>query len=81
MPDQPVPATPESPPLPFSFVGDANRGTIRVDGGTVIGTYTSTAIELDLGWCWIAGIDVKVLDNARLDNHRGGVAFERKATD
>jgi hypothetical protein len=83
MPDESptaAPVAPEVPPPPFAFRGTANSGNIHTDGGTIVGTYTHDTIELDLGWCWVAGLNVVIRDNPRVDNHRGGVAFARKVS-
>ena len=71
------------PPEPTIVVDGVHSGVIR-HGGMVIGSFdANVGIVLDLGWCRMAGIGVRLLDDkthpTEPDNHRGGVAFERKA--
>lgn len=71
-----VPAEP-----PFVLDGTATRGVIR-QGSMVIGQYEGKTLVLDLGWCRMADVTIRCLDDRITgENHRGGVAFERAPLD
>ena len=74
------PSTPAPPAPEPSLVADGTeRGVLR-RAGMVIGSFDADGVVLDLGWCRLAGVNVTVLDDkVNGDNHRGGIAFERKA--
>lgn len=80
MPDQPDTGDRAEPPR-FHLDG-INSGAIRF-GSMVVGQFSALdgSIVLDLGWCRMAGVNVRCLDDRtrpeKPDNHRGGIAFER----
>lgn len=66
-------------PEPSIVVDGTTTGVIR-RGGMVIGSFDANGLVLDLGWCRLAKVDVRLLDDkVNGDNHRGGIAFERLA--
>lgn len=83
MPDQPPVSEPQQPEPRIAVDGN-ERGVIR-RGSMVIGHFELGAdghdtVVLDLGWCHLAGVNVRLLDDKSAgDNHRGGVSFERMA--
>lgn len=72
--------SPEQVPPPPALEVDGHDAGVLRRGGMVIGSFDADGIVLDLGWCRLAGVDVRILDDKVIgDNHRGGVAFERIA--
>lgn len=46
-------------------------------GGIPVGQFDDGALSVNLGWCRLAGLSVRVEDDPQHDNHRGGVALSR----
>lgn len=75
MPDhQPAPGEPEEREHPAIFID--GFGAVLVNGRPV-GELNGNLLELNLGWCRMAGLSLKVHDDPQIDRHRGGVALER----
>jgi hypothetical protein len=42
-----------------------------------VGEFRDGTLVVNLGWCRLAGLSIRVEDDPAFDNHRSGVALER----
>jgi hypothetical protein len=52
------------------------QGVLLVNNRPV-GEMQGSLLELNLGWCRMAGLSLRVHDDPAIDRHRGGIALER----
>jgi len=53
------------------------RDEIILHDGLPVGSYDDGTLTVNLGWCRLAGLSVRVEDDPQVDRHRDGVALER----